>query len=137
MKNKKKNKAQRQAGRRLCKNIKIGKNRKCGFIVHKKETPIYASNMRVYISNASGQFTMDQHIDTSKLEQLKEQLSKKPAAIPSVKVEVKPTQEKETPSTPTTPTSPVKKKSYWWAIAGAIVGGALFGIFLGNRKNAA
>ena len=136
MKNKKKNKAQRQAGRRLCNNIKNG-HPGCGFINHKKETPIYASNMRVYVSNASGQFTMDQHIDTSKLEQLKEQLSKKPAAIPSVKVEVKPTQEKETPSTPTTPTSPVKKKSYWWAIAGAIVGGALFGIFLGNRKNAA
>ena len=68
MKNKKKNKAQRQAGRRLCKNIKNGRNTSCGFINHKKETPIYASNMRVYISNASGQFTMDQHIDTTKLE---------------------------------------------------------------------
>jgi hypothetical protein len=137
MKNKKKNKAQRQAGRRLCKNIKNGQNRNCGFIVHKKETPIYASNMRVYISNASGQFTMDQHIDTSKLEQLKEQLSKKPGTIPSVKVEVKPTQEKDTPSAPATPTSPVKKKSYWWAIAGSIMGGGLLGFLLATRKKSA
>ena len=131
MKNKKKNKAQRQAGRRLCKNIKNGQNRNCGFIVHKKETPIYASNMRVYISNASGQFTIDQHIDTSKLEQLKEQLSKKPAAIPSVKVEVKPTKEKETP------TAPAKKRFKWWTLAGTIVGGGILGFFLATRKKSA
>lgn len=137
MKNKKKNKAQRQAGRRLCKNIKNGKNRNSGFIVQKKETPIYASNMRVYISNASGQFTMDQHIDTSKLEQLKEQLSKKPGTIPSVKVEVKPTQEKETPSAPTTPTPPTMGKIHWWAVAGSIVGGGLLGFFLATRKKSA
>lgn len=130
MKNKKKNKAQRQAGRRLCNNIKNG-HPGCGFINHKKETPIYASNMRVYISNASGQFTMDQHIDTSKLEQLKEQLSKKPAAIPSVKVEVKPTQEKETP------TAPAKKRFKWWTLAGTIVGGGILGVYLATRKKSA
>lgn len=128
MKNKKKNKAQRQAGRRLCKNIKNGRNTSCGFINHKKETPIYASNMRVYISNASGQFTMDQHIDTTKLERLKEELSKKPDAIPSAKVEV-------TKTIPTTPQ--IKKKTNWWVIGGSIFGGGLLGIFLATRKKSA
>ncbi len=130
MKNKKKNKAQRQAGRRLCNNIKNG-HPGCGFINHKKETPIYASNMRVYVSNASGQFTMDQHIDTSKLEQLKEQLSKKPGTIPSVKVEVKPMQQKETPS------APAKKWFKWWTLAGTIVGGGILGVYLATRKKSA
>ena len=130
MKNKKKNKAQRQAGRRLCKNIKNGQNRNCGFIVHKKETPIYASNMRVYISNASGQFTMDQHIDTTKLERLKEVLSKKPGPTPTNNVEVKSTQ-----TIPTTP--PVKEKTNWWVIGGSIFGGGLLGIFLATRKKSA
>jgi len=129
MKNKKKNKAQRQAGRRLCKNIKNGRNTSCGFINHKKETPIYASNMRVYISNASGQFTMDQHVDTTKLERLKEELSKKPDAIPSAKVEVKPTN--------TVPTPPTMGKIHWWAVAGSIVGGGLLGFFLATRKKSA
>lgn len=130
MKNKKKNKAQRQAGRRLCKNIKNGRNTSCGFINHKKETPIYASNMRVYISNASGQFTMDQHIDTTKLERLKEELSKKPGPTPTNNVEVKSTQ-----TIPTTP--PVKEKTNWWVIGGSIFGGGLLGIFLATRKKSA
>lgn len=128
MKNKKKNKAQRQAGRRLCNNIKSGRNPGRGFINHKKETPIYASNMRVYISNASGQFTMDQHIDTTKLERLKEELSKKPVPTPTNKVEV-------TQTNPTTP--PVKEKTNWWVIGGSIFGGGLLGIFLATRKKSA
>ncbi len=130
MKNKKKNKAQRQAGRRLCKNIKNGRNTSCGFINHKKETPIYASNMRVYISNASGQFTMDQHIDTTKLERLKEELSKKPGPTPTNNVEVKSTQ-----TMPTTP--PVKEKTNWWVIGGSILSGGLLGVFLATRKKSA
>ena len=126
MKNKKKNKAQRQAGRRLCNNIKNGRNPGRGFIIHKKETPIYASNMRVYISNASGQFTMDQHIDTTKLERLKEELSKKPISTPTNKVEVKPAKE-----------IPTKEKTNWWIIGGSILGGGLLGIFLATRKKSA
>lgn len=132
MKNKKKNKAQRQAGRRLCKNIQNGKNRNCGFIVRKKETAYYESDMRMYISNASGQFPMDQHTDISNLKDLKKQLSTKPAPTPTVKVEVK-----TTTAAPATPTSPVKEKSFWWVLAGAAVGGGLLGIFLGTRKKSA
>ena len=130
MKNKKKNKAQRQAGRRLCNNIKNGRNPGRGFITHKKETPIYASNMRVYISNASGQFTMDQHIDTTELERLKEKLSKKPIPAPTNKVEVKTVQ-----ASPTIP--PTKEKTNWWIIGGSILGGGLLGIFLATRKKSA
>lgn len=125
MKNKKKNKAQRQAGRRLCNNIKNG-HPGCGFINHKKETPIYASNMRVYVSNASGQFTMDQHIDTTRLERLKDELSKKPTPTPNAKVEVKPSQ-----------ATPVKEKTNWWIVGGSILGGGLLGLFLATRKKSA
>ena len=74
---------------------------------------------------------MDQHIDTTKLEQLKDQLSKKPGAIPSVKVEVKPTQDTETP------TAPTKEKTYWWLVAGSIVSGGLLGVFMATRKKTA
>ena len=134
MKNKKKNKAQRQAGRRLCKNIQNGKNRNCGFIVRKKETAYYESDMRMYVSNASGQFSMDQHTDISKLKELKKELSTKPAPAHTVKIEVKATTRTTAPATPT---SPVKEKSFWWVLAGAAVGGGLLGIFLGTRKKSA
>ena len=130
MKNKKKNKAQRQAGRRLCNNIKNG-HPGCGFIYQKKETPIYASNMRVYISNASGQFTMDQHIDTTKLEELKEELSKKPSSLASsARVEVKPAQ--------VASSIPSKERPLWWLVVGSILGcGRLLGVFLASRKKSA
>lgn len=86
--------------------------------------------MRVYISNASGQFTMDQHIDTTKLERLKEELSKKPGPTPTNNVEVKSTQ-----TMPTTP--PVKEKTNWWVIGGSILSGGLLGVFLATRKKSA
>lgn len=129
MKKKKLNKAQRQAGRRLCKNIKNGKNRHFGFIVRKVETVHCESGMQMYVSNASGQYSMDQHTDISKLKELKEQLSQKPTSAPTINVEIM--------ATTTAPVTPVEEKTNWWAIAGAIVGGALLGIFLGTRNNAA
>ena len=58
MKKKKLNKAQRQAGHRLCNNIKNSRN-------HNRE----------YITHATGEYSMDQHVDISKLVELRKKLT--------------------------------------------------------------
>ena len=76
MKKKKLNKAQRQAGHRLCNNIKNTRNQNRPNVGFKKTTPVVIGHIsQEYITHASGEYSLDQHIDISKLVELKERLT--------------------------------------------------------------
>ena len=68
MKKKKLNKAQRQAGHRLCNNIKNTRNQNRPNVGFKKTAPVVIGHItQEYITHASGEYSLDQHIDISKL----------------------------------------------------------------------
>ena len=76
MKKKKLNKAHRQAGHRLCNNIKNTRNQNlpaAGF--KKSEQNVLGNFTQEYITNATGEYSMDQHVDISKLVELKRKLA--------------------------------------------------------------
>ena len=76
MKKKKLNKAQRQAGHRLCNNIKNSRNHNrsnVGF--EKTESVVFGNITQEYITHATGEYSMDQHVDISKLVELRKKLT--------------------------------------------------------------
>ncbi len=77
MKKKKLNKAQRQAGHRLCNNIKNTRNQNRPNVGFKKTAPVVIGHIsQEYITHASGEYSLDQYIDISKLVELKERMTK-------------------------------------------------------------